>query len=135
MFALFNKNKEFIGYSEDFPSLPNNQILKREIPSDKTDFTLWRWDGDYDNGSMVSIYDKQYEITEENLQEDLFERINKEYPIDLQIVILMKQIKEIASAKKIKLNNDFSKMSDMILKAVEIYEEEYKFFINQNDNE
>jgi hypothetical protein len=130
MFVLFNKNKEFIGYSEDCPTIPT--ISKKEIPQEKSDITKWRWDGDFENGQMVSLYENPYEITEQDLQEDLFEKINREYPIDLQIVILMKQIKEIASSSRIKLNDDFSKMSDIILKAVEIYEEEHKFFIDDN---
>jgi hypothetical protein len=130
MFVLFNKNKEFIGYSEDCPSIPT--IFKKEISQEKSDITKWRWDGDFENGQMVSLYENPYEITEQDLQEDLFEKINTEYPIDLQIVILMKQIKEIASSSRIKLNDDFSKMSDIILKAVEIYEEEHKFFIDDN---
>ena len=130
MFVLFNKNKEFIGYSEDCPSIPT--IFKKEISQEKSDITKWRWDGDFENGQMVSLYENPYEITEQDLQEDLFEKINREYPIDLQIVILMKQIKEIASSSRIKLNDDFSKMSDIILKAVEIYEEEHKFFIDDN---
>ena len=55
MFALFNTNKNFIGYGEDLPNNPNLNLSVKEIPPDKQDLTIWRWDGDFDNGEMVLI--------------------------------------------------------------------------------
>jgi hypothetical protein len=57
MYALFDKNKQFIGYSPDFPDTPGLDIFKLEIPEDKSDITKWKWEGDMFNGRMVEIKD------------------------------------------------------------------------------
>ena len=57
MFVLFNKNKEFIGYSPDFPNIPNLNIFKFEISQDKSDLTEWKWVGDMLTGKMIKIND------------------------------------------------------------------------------
>jgi hypothetical protein len=53
MFALFNKNKKFIGYSEDIPDLPTMEIFKLPLPEDKKDISKWEWVGDMFDGKMV----------------------------------------------------------------------------------
>jgi hypothetical protein len=55
MFVLFNKNKEFVGYSEDMPDLPNVNIFKLKLPEDKSDITKWKWEGDMFTGKMILI--------------------------------------------------------------------------------
>jgi len=55
MFALFNKEKQFIGYSEDIPNLPNLNIFKLKLPEDKSDITKWEWAGDMFTGKMIPI--------------------------------------------------------------------------------
>ena len=123
MFVLFNKNKEFVGYSADAPDNPN--IYKKLVPLDKRDFTKWRWDGTYDDGEMVYINENPYPDSEYGLQLSLFNKIYKEYPIDLQIVHIIKQLRVIAE-KNESLTADFAIMSDLILNAVEKYENQYK---------
>jgi hypothetical protein len=53
MFVLFDKNKNFIGYSEDIPDLPTLNIFRLKLPKDKQDITEWGWEGDMFNGKMV----------------------------------------------------------------------------------
>jgi hypothetical protein len=55
MYALFNKNKELIGYSEDFPDTPNLDVFKYKIPIEQSNLMEWRWVGDMLNGKMVKI--------------------------------------------------------------------------------
>ena len=55
MFVLFDKNKNFIGYSEDIPDLPTLNVLKLKIPEEKKDISKWRWEGNLLNGKMVPI--------------------------------------------------------------------------------
>jgi hypothetical protein len=55
MFALFDKNKKFIGYSDDFPDHPTLNVFKFKIPDDKTDIMKWHWVGDMFNGGMQKI--------------------------------------------------------------------------------
>ena len=116
MFVLFNKNtKEFIGYSEK--TIPEDflkTVLFKEISDDKTDFSKWAWSGNYDDGKMISL------VPQEDETDDmfLFQKIYNEYPLDLQVVLIIDQLRHVAD----KLNctsDEFKKMSNLILKAVE----------------
>jgi hypothetical protein len=133
MFALFNLNKSFVGYSEDIPDTINS-VLKKKIPDEMSDFTKFRWVGDYDNGSMQPISQNPYTITEEELKESLFKMVYQEYTIDLQNVIIIKQLKKICEhlGNEI-MTDDFNKMSKIILKAVDLYEKQCKFYLNDNE--
>jgi len=55
MFALFNKERKFIGYSEDIPDLPTLNIFKLKLPENQKDITKWRWEGNFPDGKMVKI--------------------------------------------------------------------------------
>jgi hypothetical protein len=55
MFVLFDKNKNFIGYSPDFPDTPNLNIFKLKLPEEQSDITKWVWDGDMITGKMIKI--------------------------------------------------------------------------------
>lgn len=57
MYALFDKDKKFIGYSPDFPENPGLNIFKFKLPEDKSDLTKWKWVGDMFTGKMVKIND------------------------------------------------------------------------------
>jgi hypothetical protein len=128
MFVIFNKDKKFVAYSDNFPD--NHNFLKREIPADKLDLKTWRWEGDYDTGSFVPINDSPYPKTKKDLQKSLFDRIYKEYPIDLQNVIIIKQLQKICNSYGNNfMNDDFKDMSDLILKAVENYEHDTNFYL------
>jgi hypothetical protein len=132
MFALFNLQKSFIGYSDDIPEHLNKNILKREIPEDKRDFTKWRWDGNYD-GNMVSVDEKPYVISEKELQDSLFKTIYKDYPIDLQVINVIKQL-YLLSYKSSTLLPEFDKMAKTIIHAVDLYEKQRKFYLEENES-
>jgi hypothetical protein len=55
MFVLFNKEKEFMGYSPDMPDIPLLEIFKLKLPDEVSDITKWKWDGDMFTGKMVPI--------------------------------------------------------------------------------
>jgi hypothetical protein len=55
MFVLFNKEKQFVGYSEDIPDLPTLNIFKLKLSDDVSDITKWKWEGDMFNGKMIPI--------------------------------------------------------------------------------
>jgi len=133
MFALFSLQKNFIGYSDDIPEHINSTILKKEIPEDKRDLTKWRWDGDYDTGNMVSLIEKPYVITEKELQESLFKTIYEKYPIDLQLLNVIKQL-YLLSHKSCNLLPEFNEMAKIIIHAVDLYEKQRKFYIDQNES-
>lgn len=116
MLALFNKfTKEFIGYSkEDLPEQFYKTVLTKEIPQDKVDISKWAWSGDYDNGKMISLNP----IKNEDDENYLFQKLYREYPLDLQVAILVKQVRDI-SEKTNCLRDDFKNMSNLLLKAIE----------------
>jgi hypothetical protein len=133
MFALFNLNKSFIGYSDNIPEHLEKGILKIEIPDDRSDLTKWRWDGNYEDGQMVNLEEKPYMVTEKELQDSLFRTIYEEYPIDVQIVNLIKQV-YLLSYKTPELLPEFEKMANMIIKAVDLYESQRKFYVEKNES-
>jgi hypothetical protein len=55
MFVLFDKNKNFIGYSDDIPDLPTLNVLKLKLPKEKEDISKWKWEGNMFNGKMIPI--------------------------------------------------------------------------------
>jgi hypothetical protein len=127
MFALFNIEKQFIGYSPDIPE--NSNILKKEIPEEQSDVTLWRWEGNYDNGKMVSI-DIGYPVEEIELERQLFEYIGKEYPINVQILNIMKQLRRIVQNNDQLQDDEFMDMSDCIINAVDKYTKRVNYYRN-----
>jgi hypothetical protein len=138
MIALFNKEKTFIGYGDNIP--PNSKILKKDIDPEKTDLGKWKWEGDYDSGKMVPIKNL-YPIEELNLEKELFEYINKNYPIEKQIYNLIKQINIILENNNELLDEEYSDMSDYITSAFEKYENRVKYhkdklnLISKNESE
>lgn len=83
MFAVFDKNKTFISFSDqNF----GGDFLFREIPEEQSNLLKWRWDGDYDNGSMVFLDESFYD---DSLSVDGFK--NK-YPLPALFSILFKQL-------------------------------------------
>lgn len=122
MFAIFDKNtKEFIGYGEnDIPEQFAKNLVFKEIPEDKKDLTMWSWVGDYDDGEMTSLFPEDEDTV------FLYQKIYNEYPIDIQLVIMMDQLKALA-IKNNCITEDFKNMSDLILKAVEKKEKQDKF--------
>lgn len=135
MYALFNKDKIFIGYSPDIP--PQTDILKKEIPDLKKDLRTWKWVGDYDNGKMISIFEEGYSEEDLEKEKELFSKVNSKYPINVQLINIIRQLK-IISEGLLKSDDVFLDMADEILNAVELQEKRIKYitarskFYNQN---
>jgi hypothetical protein len=53
MCVLFDKDGDFIAYSDDFPDLPNTDIFKLELTEETSDLSKWEWKGNMFNGKMV----------------------------------------------------------------------------------
>lgn len=62
MYALFNKEKKIIGYSEDFPDTPNLDVFKVKLPEEKSNLMEWKWCGDMLTGNMVKINLENFKI-------------------------------------------------------------------------
>jgi hypothetical protein len=127
MFALFNKDKTFIGYSNDIPD--TSTVLKKEIPKEKSDIILWRWEGDYENGRMVSV-DIGYPIEEIELEKELFNFIDKNYPPQIQMLNIIKQLRKIVQNNENIQDDNFVDMSDYILNAVDKYDKRVNYYKN-----
>lgn len=127
MFALFNKDKTFIGYSNDIPD--TSTVLKKEIPKEQSDIMLWRWEGDYENGRMVSV-DIGYPIEEIELEKELFSFIDKNYPPQIQMLNIIKQLRKIVQNNENIQDDNFVDMSDYILNAVDKYDKRVNYYRN-----
>ncbi len=127
MFALFNKDKTFIGYSSDIPD--TSTVLKKEIPKEQSDIMLWRWEGDYENGRMVSV-DIGYPIEEIELEKELFSFIDKNYPPQIQMLNIIKQLRKIVQNNENIQDDNFVDMSDYILNAVDKYDKRVNYYRN-----
>jgi hypothetical protein len=130
MFVLFNKEKKFIGYSPDIPSQVD--ILKKEIPASKRDFSVWKWVGDYDNGSMISIFEEDYPKEELDLEKKLFSEINSKYPLNTQLINIMRQVKILSEASPMHQDCVFLDMADEILNAIELQEKRIKYITSRS---
>jgi len=127
MFALFNKNKEFVGYSPEIPE--NSEILKIKLPEEKSDILTWKWEGDYDTGRMVPI-DIGYPIEEIELEREFFDFINKNYPLQIQMINIIKQLRKVIENDENLQNYEFMDMSDYILNAVEKMNNRINYYKN-----
>jgi hypothetical protein len=130
MLVLFNKDKQFVGFSPDLPPEALENLYTKNIPETQTDFTKWRWEGDYDSGRMVSIVEDGYPIEELDLEKRLFEEIDQKYPLGVQLVNIIRQLKLISKGKE--TDYRFEDMSDMILDAVEKYDSRIKYYESRN---
>lgn len=116
MYALFNNEKKFIGYSPDEGNHPN--IFKIKIPQEQSDIRLWQWEGNYDDGKMVPL-DIGYPRDEMEMEIKLFEYIEKKYPITIQILNIIKQLRKLVQYDKHIQDYEFMDMSDSIINAVD----------------
>lgn len=124
MFVLFNKDKNFIGYSPDIP--PQVDILKIEIPEDKKNLNKWKWVGNFDSGKMVSIFEEGYPEDIIAEEKKLFENICKKYPLGVQLSNIIKQVKIIAEKLDV-IDDNFLDMSDQILRAIDLQDKRLKY--------
>ena len=127
MFVLFNKEKKFIGYSPDLPDSSN--ILKIKIPDEQSNLSMWKWEGDYENGGMV-LFDIGYPIEEIKIERELFDYINQKYPLEMQIFNIVKQLRQLVQHKEDLQDDDFMDMSDVIVNAIQKYHKRVEFYEN-----
>jgi hypothetical protein len=130
MLVLFNKDKQFIGFSPDLPQEALENFYTKEVPESQADFTKWRWDGDYESGRMVSIVEDGYPIEELELERQLFEKIDQKYPLGVQLVNIIRQLKLLSNEGE--ADYRFTDMADTILDAVEKHDSRIKYYQSRN---
>lgn len=122
MYALFNKEKKFIGFSPD--QIPNSLI--KEIPKEQSDFTLWKWQGDYDTGKMILI-NSDVKIEEIEIDNALFRYVESKYPLKVQLINIITQLRKVVQYNDILQDDDFMDMSGAILNMVDKYKKRIKY--------
>lgn len=127
MYALFNKDKIFIGFSPDESSHPN--LLKKEIPKEQSDFRTWKWEGDYDTGRMVPL-NTDYSIEEIELENILFRYIENKYPLKTQLINIMNQIRKIVQYNEDLQDDSFIDMHDCIKNALDKHTKRINYYQN-----
>jgi hypothetical protein len=111
MIALFNNNKNFIGFCDNFPDNEDENFLKLEVPKKYSDPSKYTWIGDYYNGGFVELN----KIIQSEYNEDTVENFIKKYPIQIQIINIIKQL-DVLSKKSNIYDLNFKEMSTEILK-------------------
>jgi hypothetical protein len=113
MFALFNADKKFIGYSPDLPNNDKLNILRKKLPEQYSDLRFWHWEGDYDSGAMVS--NKKTIELDDNRK--AYEEIVKTYPLGIQLFNIIKQLNLLSKNANL-FDSDFKEMSNNILEIL-----------------
>jgi hypothetical protein len=116
MYVVFDKNKKFISYSDKIFS---DFYYYREIPSDKTDFSKWKWEGDYENGEMISIKDI---FQTENVNKKFI--FQKKYPVDVFLSLILKQLLIVSK----KNNNAIWEFEEMAKEYIIAYNDIDEYF-------
>lgn len=120
MYALFNSDKQFIGYSPDIPS--DVDILKKEISVEHMDFTKWKWEGDYDTGQMIPLSSGP-NVEELHLNMEFFKQITRRYSLGDQLFNIIRQLKKIVDQNQDIRHDEFYDMADFMLNAMDKYQE------------
>ena len=111
MIALFNSDKNFIGFCENFPENKNLNFFKINVPEKYSNPSKYTWSGDFYNGEFIEI-EKEIELSK---YKQTIDEIIKKYPIQTQIINIIKQL-DILSKKNNIYDCDFREMSTEILK-------------------
>ena len=114
MIALFNENKNFIGYSNVVPPTIN---LYKDLGD--LDINKHFWDGDFDNGELKEIQSKK--IDEFDLESQFLHKIKCLYSNELSLLLCIKQINLIAN-KLDCFDENFKNMYDDISPIVDFYD-------------
>lgn len=126
MFALFNLDKKFIGYSPE--TIPGDHILTKQIPPDQQDLNLWKWSGDFSNGKMVSVFEQDYPEEEFEEEKKRFKELNESYPLGIQLTNIIRQLKKIAD--KFDVQDDrFMDMAEKVLYVMDKQDERIKYIL------
>lgn len=126
MFALFNKDKIFIGFS---PDIPHESLLSKEIPPEQRDLREWRWEGDYDTGKMISL-NGGYPAEEIELEKMLFNYIENKYPLPVQLFTMMNQLRKIVENDDSLQDDAFMDMTDCIKNALDKHNKRVNYYKN-----
>ena len=113
MFALFNKDKKFIGYSPDVSKNPNISPFYKEIPHQYRDISQWHWEGDFDTGGMVS----NKKIIELTKDQKILAKLHETYSLGTQIVNIVKQL-DILSKNANLYDSDFKDMKTKMMEII-----------------
>lgn len=113
MFVLFNNNKKFIGYSPDAEKVNDISAYSKEIPEQFSNLNEWHWEGDYDNGKMISNK-KFIELTEE---QKAIRKIIDQYPLGVQLINIIKQLNVLSKNANL-FDNDYKEMSNNIMEIM-----------------
>lgn len=98
MYAVFNKKKQFLSFSEN---QFGENFLYKKIPEDKCDLIHWEWVGDFDSGKM-----EKRKIQKIKSNQDTFQN---HYSYNDFMSIILKQL-YITSKKSKTLNAGFEQM-------------------------
>jgi hypothetical protein len=116
MLALFNHNKQLIGYAPNIQEESNFQGLYKEIPLEFSNLSEWHWEGDFDNGEMIS----NRKIIELDNEAKALKEIIERYPLGIQITNIIRQLHLIS--KNVNLfDNRFKEMSTDVLDILSKY--------------
>jgi hypothetical protein len=126
MFALFNSDLKFIGYSPDMPAQPH--ILKKEIPSHQRDLNVWKWQGDFNSGKMVSLFEEDVQDEEVEAEKRMIGDINAKYPLGVQMINIIRQLKLLADQNNSQ-DERFMDMAEEILNAMDKHDKRLKYVL------
>lgn len=124
MIALFNDNKDFIGYSSVLPPTIN---LFKDLGD--IDLTSHCWEGNYDTGCVKIIREKKVDQFE--LENDFLYKLKCLYSNELIQFLCIKQIHKLAE----KLNCHDENFRDMYLdmkNLIDLYENAINSLKEQN---
>jgi hypothetical protein len=125
MFALFNNQKQFIGYSQQIP--PTIKLYK-ELDID-FDPSKKFWDGDYDNGSIKNLNDAKF--SEFQIEKDFVKKIKALYNTEISHLLTIKQIGLISNHLNL-FDPKFKEMWEELTPLFEKYDKTVDFLKKEN---
>jgi len=132
MYCIFNKQtKKLIGYCDKSTfEAAKNQYLFYEIPPEKRNLLAYKWEGDYESGSMVPLVGDTYDVSEYEEEKKLVEKLETLYPFYTQMYILGKQLYHFIELKESGLLPEFKDWFESTSKLLQHYEKRKKYFEN-----
>ena len=124
MIALFNENKQFIGYSNVVPPTIN---LYKDLGG--LDLNKYFWDGDFDTGELKEINTKK--VDEFDLESQFLHKMKCLYSNELSLLFCIKQINMIAE-KLDCFDENFKGMYQDISPIVDFYDKTVKSLKEKN---
>lgn len=106
MYVNFNTDGDFIAYS----SIPIPYHSYKLIPQHCRDLSLWKWVGNLEDGKMTLLSESS----------EIVLKAKTDYPIEVQLNLIMKQLKHIADKFPSSQLDEFYDMADICFKAEQI---------------